>query len=246
MISDACERETMTPEPLLLPGQAAAPDGPADMTMMYVLHHAFRRDVRDFARATEATAAADLGRWSLLVQRWDLFAHELHQHHTKEDEILWPLLLERARAADDVESERVLREMEAEHAALDPLLGGARDAMNDLSAGAAEATRKRLRGTLGRLGQALDQHLGHEESAAVAILQRYVGGDEWSELERTRFRPKQSLGQAKFFVPWALKGLPPGADHRVLNLGGPPLRVINAISRRGFRAQEQEYFGFVE
>lgn len=39
------------PVPLMLPGQAAAPEGPADLTMMYVLHHAFRRDLDDFVEA---------------------------------------------------------------------------------------------------------------------------------------------------------------------------------------------------
>jgi|GEM_PF-1648709 len=29
---------------ILLPGQAAAPDGPIDMAPMYLMHHAFRRD----------------------------------------------------------------------------------------------------------------------------------------------------------------------------------------------------------
>ena len=33
------------PTQLFLPGQAAAPDGPDDMQMMYLMHHAFRRDL---------------------------------------------------------------------------------------------------------------------------------------------------------------------------------------------------------
>lgn len=233
----------MSPTPLLLPGQAAAPEGPADMTMMYVLHHAFRRDLRDFTRAAAHTATDDTPRWILLAERWALFTHELHQHHTKEDEILWPLLLERVRAASDAESERVLHEMEAEHAVLDPLLTAASAALERLSAGGDVRAHDLLSDSLEELGEALDQHLGHEESAAIPILHRYVGGSEWEELERTRFRPKQSLAQARLFVPWALKGLPADAEHRVLNLGGPALRIINALGRRRFQAQEAAAFG---
>ncbi|MCL3837843.1 hemerythrin domain-containing protein [Aeromicrobium duanguangcaii] len=236
----------MSPTPLLLPGQAASPPGPADMTMMYVLHHAFRRDVQDFARAAAATPPGDRARWSRLGSRWQLFTHELHQHHTKEDEILWPLLLERVRAAGDTEAERVLHEMEAEHAVLDPLLAAASAAFERLSAGEDDRAYDLLRDTLGELGTVLGHHLGHEESAAIEILQRYVGGDEWHELERTRFRTKQTLAEARWFVPWALKGLPAEAEHRVLTLAGPPLRIINAVSKRRFRAQEQEAFGFPE
>ena len=120
-------------EPLLLPGQSAAPPGPADMTMMYVLHHAFRRDVRDVRRTVASLELDDRERWRLLADRWDFFVGELHQHHTKEDDILWPPLLERVRAAGDVESEQVLEEMEAEHAVLDPLLAAASAAMARLA-----------------------------------------------------------------------------------------------------------------
>lgn len=233
----------MTTAPLTLPGQAAAPDGPADMTMMYVLHHAFRRDLADFARAVRATATDDQPRWGLLRERWLRFTHELHQHHTKEDEILWPLLLERVRTAGDVDSERVLYEMEEEHAVLDPLLTTATDAFEMLAVGPDAAAHDVLDEALGELSGVLHHHLGHEESAAIAILQRYVGGREWARLERKRFRPKQSLAQARFFVPWALKDVPEDGRRRVLALGGPPLRLIHATSRRRFAADEERVFG---
>jgi len=233
----------MTIAPLLLPGQAASPSGPADMTMMYVLHHAFRRDLADFVRVAEATPTRDRARWVALGRRWQLFTHELHQHHTKEDEILWPLLLERVRAAGDVEAERVLYEMEEEHAVLDPLLTAATTAFERLGVGGDRRAHDLLRTTLAELRDVLGAHLGHEESAAIEILQRHVGGDEWDELERTRFRPRQSLAEARWFIPWALKGLPPEAEHRVLALGGAPMRVINALGRRRFRASEAEAFG---
>ena len=46
---------TPWPEQLRFPGQAAAHPGPADMTLMYVMHHAFRRDLAAFAAAATAT-----------------------------------------------------------------------------------------------------------------------------------------------------------------------------------------------
>lgn len=228
---------------LLLPGQSAAPDGPADMTMMYVLHHAFRRDLHDFAAVARGTRATDALRWRAVAERWALFTEQLHAHHTKEDEILWPLLLERVRAAGDTDAERVLQEMEEEHAVLDPLLDAASTALSVLAAGGDLDAFPLFVTTVADLSAALDRHLAHEESAAIEILQRYVGGDEWAQIEKSRFRPKQSLAEARFFVPWALKGLPHAAAQQVLGLGGPPLRVINAMSRRRFIADEARVFG---
>ena len=45
---------------VLLPGQAAAPEGPVDMIMMYVMHHAFRRDLAAFAARVPSVAVEDV------------------------------------------------------------------------------------------------------------------------------------------------------------------------------------------
>ena len=43
---------TTTPAPqVTFPGQAAAPPGPCDLMPMYLMHHAFRRDLAAFAAA---------------------------------------------------------------------------------------------------------------------------------------------------------------------------------------------------
>src|SRR5690348_11526806 len=80
---------------LMLPGQAAAPVGAADMTMMYVLHHAFRRDLTDFVAAAERTPVGDRPTWRRLAARWRVFGELLHDHHTKEDNHVWPLLVDK-------------------------------------------------------------------------------------------------------------------------------------------------------
>ncbi|WP_110206206.1 hemerythrin domain-containing protein [Nocardioides daejeonensis] len=228
---------------ILLPGQAAAPPGPADLTMMYVLHHAFRRDLRDFRRAAEGTSPEDGNAWRRLRDRWQLFTTELHLHHTKEDEILWPLLTERARAADDVESLRVLQEMEDEHAVLDPLLTSCDAGFAALAGGADEDVRNDLRDDLAELEAALGRHLGHEESEAVPIVQRYVPGEEWEVVEREKFRGRPSVGHARRFLPWIFKGLSAEAAERVAAIGGPGMRLLLASARRGFARREAELFG---
>jgi hemerythrin-like domain-containing protein len=230
---------------ILLPGQAAAPPGPADMTMMYVLHHAFRRDVHDFRRVVPRLPVEDRAAWGRLAQRWQLFTTELHAHHTKEDQILWPLLAERARAVEDVDSLRVLDEMEDEHTTLDPLLTSCDAGFSALAAGAGPLAdlRSDLVADLAELDLALDRHLGHEESAAVPILQRYVPGDEWEVIERERFRGRPSVGHARRFLPWIFKDLDEVAASRVAAIGGPPMRLLLASSRRGFARREAEVLG---
>src|SRR6478752_1873840 len=103
---------TKTPKPqVLLPGQHAAPTGPVDLMNMYVMHHAFRRDLTAFRAATEVADLADHPRWLALDRRWRIFASTLHRHHEAEDAGLWPLILERVAAAGDDAARDVLDAM---------------------------------------------------------------------------------------------------------------------------------------
>ena len=104
---------------LVLPGQAAAPEGPVDIAPMYLMHRAFRRDLDAFARTVPAVPPSDAARWARLARRFAFFGSVLHKHHRGEDVALWPLLAE--RGADPA----VLDALQAEHAAIDPLLASA-------------------------------------------------------------------------------------------------------------------------
>ncbi|MEH3034401.1 MAG: hemerythrin domain-containing protein [Aeromicrobium erythreum] len=233
---------TATTHQLLLPGQAAAPEGPVDMSPMYAMHHAFRRDLRDFAAAVTATPLHDEGTWRRLDERWATFCHELHNHHSKEDELVWPLLLEAVRAAGDTESEHVLEEMEAEHDQIDPLLASTTEAFAAQRTRPDEDVRGRLHGLLTSFLQVLDQHLRHEEAEAMVVLQRYVDPTEWAVLERTKLNKGMTLRDAAFLVPWIFKGL---SDRDAATLRAklpPPLKVVDVVSRRGFARREAATF----
>lgn len=53
----------------MLPGQHASPEGPVDLSTMYVMHHAFRRDLSRILAATETTSITDHRRWVALRGR---------------------------------------------------------------------------------------------------------------------------------------------------------------------------------
>jgi hypothetical protein len=224
------------PEPVLLPGQAAAPAGPCDLLGMYVMHHAFRRDLARFAGAVRRTDPADVDTWRLLAARWERFGRYLHEHHAKEDEALWPALLAAVDAAGDDEARVVLEEMEAEHAAIDPALGAVERAL-----AAQDPVRAGEAVDLASL--VLDQHLAHEERDAIAIIQRHLDADAWAHLERTRLAQKPKPAELLFFLPWAADGLPDDVLARLLAGGGPPIRWLLALGRRRYLRSEARLFG---
>jgi hemerythrin-like domain-containing protein len=231
------------PEQLMLPGQAAAPGGPVDMTVMYLMHHAFRRDLTRFAAAVPRTPLADHATWVALAERWERFSEILHHHHSGEDAGIWPFLLGRADASE----RETLLAMEAEHEKIDPLLSSAADGFARLAGGAADRPREELRAALAvRLAEAkelLGHHLRHEESEAIVILQRHMTPPDWERIEKEHFTSKDSLTFLLYVVPWLAEELPKAVLDQVLADAGVPMRVINWLGARlKFRGLERRAF----
>jgi hypothetical protein len=67
-----------------------------DFTMMYVAHDAFSRDLRLMLEACQSGDAIA----EATIETWRFFNHQLHVHHTAEDEALWPDLQKGATSGD--------------------------------------------------------------------------------------------------------------------------------------------------
>ena len=234
---------TTTPRQLMLPGQAAAPSGPVDLAMMYVMHHAFRRDLTAFVAAAR-TPVGDRRTWQRLERRWQLFSTVLHHHHSGEDAGLWPLLLERADAAGDRESRATLEAMEAEHGEIDPLLASVAAGLARLAAHADEDERAALEVRLVAARERLGAHLAHEERDAMAILQRYATPEDWARVGKEHFDPAYGPRLLLAVIPWLLHRLPAEAvDRLVKEDGGRALLLLwRLVLRRPFERRERLTF----
>ena len=230
------------PRQLRLPGQAAAPEGPIDMQMMFVMHHAFRRDLDAFAAAVRGTPAGERRTWRALAERWELFAEVLHRHHTGEDEGLWPLLT-RLGSAGDVAT---LEAMEAEHGEIDPLLESCAAGFRRLARRADEDARSALAVRVCAARESLRRHLAHEESDAIAIVQRLLSPADWARLDEEHFRKDVTPGYAARLVPWAAYGLPHEALDRVFADVGRGFWVMWLLTRGSFARREARTFRFAD
>ncbi|EWT01295.1 hypothetical protein N865_10780 [Intrasporangium oryzae NRRL B-24470] len=226
------------PVQVRLPGQAATHRGPVDLTMMYVMHHAFRRDLGAFAEAVRVTPAADRGTWQALARRWELLAEALHHHHAGEDAGLWPALLART---DDA-GRRVLRAMEAEHAEVDPVLEACDAGFRRLSGHADEDARAALAVRLCAAREGLGRHLAHEERDALAIVQQVLTHEEWDAIEEEHFRAGLRPAQLLALVPWCLHGLPGPVVRDLLGRAGRAQRLVWLVTRAGFARRERRAF----
>lgn len=226
---------------MMLPGQAAAPGGPADMTMMYVMHHAFRRDLARFADAVAATPVEDRATWTALAARWDRFFEILHHHHEAEDLLIWPFLMQRA----DAEEQQTLEAMEDEHSQIDPLLtavaeGFAALAGDRVPAGA-EDLRAALKVRMAATRDLLARHLAHEETDAIAILQRHTTEETWKAIEE-QIGKRKSPVPISYMVGWCAEGVPARQLDEVFGLVGTPFKVLWWLCRGSFRRGERKAF----
>ncbi|WP_395728416.1 hemerythrin domain-containing protein [Nakamurella sp.] len=233
---------TLPPVPQIsFAGQAAAPPGPCDLVAMYVMHHAFRRDLRVFGAAVAATPVGDRRTWQALRGRWRRFSRVLHHHHSGEDEALWPLLLSRASTDGD---RAALRAMADEHEEIDPLLAGCAAGFERLASGPDEDERAALAVRLAATAERLGRHLGHEETDAMAVLQAHLTPSEWDHLHPA-FARHYSVGDMVFTVSWVLDGLPADQRRTVLRFFGIPLTATWHVLRWPHHWRERRIFRYV-
>lgn len=233
---------TENPAQLTLPGQAAAPEGPVDLKMMYLMHHGFRRDLNRFAAAVTATPVDERDTWVALAARWEHFFEVLHLHHSGEDAGLWPFLMAHA----DADEQATLEAMEAEHSQIDPLLASCADGFATLAGDRvgvdADDVRAALVVRIAATRDALARHLAHEESEAMVILQRYMTPKQWEDLENEHFRKDVPFSHLKYVVCWIAEELPDDVRNDLLDEAGLPFKILWWASRGGFRRAERRAF----
>jgi hypothetical protein len=233
---------TAIPDQVLLPGQAAAPNGPIDLIAMFAMHWAFRRDLDRFVAAVIRTPVDDQPVWRALAKRWDLFRRILHDHHSGEDAGLWPALLDRAEPA----GREVLAAMADEHHEIDPLLDSVAEGLDRIAADADADARAATEVRVVAARERLAQHLRHEECDALVLVQRHLSAAEWEHIAKTHFERTKSPREIAVAAAWVLHELPHAAATRLL-AGAAPVRLLwRAFLRRPFARRERRIFRYIE
>jgi hemerythrin-like domain-containing protein len=189
--------------------------GRLDMTLMYAMHNALRRELEHIARIT-ARMDDDPRRILASAAGWVIFKKALHIHHGAEDDALWPAM--RQALADRPDDLALVEAMEAEHAAIDPLIAAIDAAVADRDSGP-----ERVGDLTGALAGALGGHLTHEEGEALPLIEATVTPQQWQhfgEVHRSRTGP-----DAPRLTPWLLDGADEQTVATMLALLPEPVRA---------------------
>lgn len=198
-----------------------------DMTMMYVAHDAFRRELRRLAQIASGTGD-DPRRILSVAAGWKMFKDYLRVHHTSEDDALWPAL--RAVPSGSQEDRALIAAMEAEHAAIDPMLAAIDEALADLETGP-----RRLGDLVDGLAGTLNGHLGHEEKECLPLIDRTLSEQQWQSFSEIH---RQRIGaQVSQYLPWLLDGVSDDAAAAILARLPEPARAAYRNAWRDAYAQ---------
>ena len=210
-----------------LPGTDAARHGTgdADLTIMLAAHDAFRRDLTRLVRAAAAADLSDPARRRSVAAGWELFKHELHLHHTAEDEVIWPVL--RPRLAHSEHALSVLDAMEEEHERIDPLLAA-------VDAAFAQRREDSLADVIDALVTTLTGHLAHEERDGLPLIGVALTAAEWRNVG-FKIARRNGLSEGGEMFAWILDGAdgrPRRLHHRCRHPAHPAAPAAPALPGR--------------
>jgi hemerythrin-like domain-containing protein len=144
---------------------------------MVIIHRAFRRETRLLPGLVREVADGDVERARTLAEVLRLVLAGLEMHHTGEDAVLWPALLERAAP-----STGLVETMQAQHHGIEDHLERVGHLLPAWAAAPTRARSAELADVLDRFATDLAEHLDLEEREILPLCLRYVTVAEWDSL----------------------------------------------------------------
>jgi Hemerythrin HHE cation binding domain len=206
--------------------QARDDDRPADLGFMRAIHAGLRRDAARLQALAPQLERGDGGPGAV-PKGWTTFHQTLEVHHAAEDDDLWPVLRSHLTETEDLHQ---LDLMVAEHRGLTAAIGAV-DAALANGVGVTTAAQE--------LGDALGNHLDHEEQRVFPLLERHLSRGEWRRFLLTE-RRRRSARERPEFLTWVLDNASDQDTAAVLaELPRPAHLVYRRVLRPRYQAQRR-------
>ena len=144
---------------------------------MVIVHRVFRRELTLLPCLIREVDDHDAARAATLADALRLVLGGLHHHHTGEDLVLWPALLERAAP-----STGLVETMQAQHEVVEDHLERVGPLQDAWAAAPTAARGRELADLVDDLAAALFDHLDLEEREILPLALRHVTVEEWNSL----------------------------------------------------------------
>lgn len=186
-----------------------------DMTMIHVVHNAFRRDAQRLHKVTES---ADVdARRAMRAGGWGLFTRLLRRHFHVVDAVLCPMMQIALAGRSDAWAEAVA--CEADHITVQMSLDIVDTVLQDPDTGPVA-----LGIAADGLTAALHRHLDRAECETLPLVGEVLPEPQWSQF-RAEYRLRMA-GDEPLFLPWLLESA--SADHATHILSELPEATLRA------------------
>ncbi len=202
-----------------------------DTSVMSTLHTFFRRELRLAGGVIRGVGEGDRARAGTVCDHLDFLVRSLHHHHSIEDDLLWPRLLDRVPA----ELAPIVHLMESQHERVDALIQEIGTVLPTFRATADLESRDRLADLFDTLHADLIEHLDAEEDRLLPIAARTLTQAEWDEMgEAGRDgTPRKEL--ALVLGMYQYEGAPEAIAQMLAEAPAPIRWVVPKLSKRAFR-----------
>ena len=192
----------------------------ADPWEMALIHRILCHGFEQVTDLVEGVTPGSVVRARAVAEHLRFTLKGLQNHHSTEDELLWPALRERADMPG-----AVIDRMEAQHATLHHGIDRVRVLLDpwvrDPTPGTTAALAAALRDVITRLAE----HLAEEERDVVPLIPRHVTQQEWDQLGKTAF-DKFTPAQRFTAMGQLLEVATPEEGSRMMHGVPAPVRLI--------------------
>lgn len=209
-----------------------------DTSEMVMVHNAFRSHFRALPDLVRGVDTGDIARARRVVAFFEEMSNGLHNHHTTEDELMWPILLDRA----PTDHELVLR-MEEQHERIAELNAIAATQSKVFATAADPAVRAEFAETLAAIAAALDEHMGEEERHILPLVEQVLSVLEWNAIGETA-RAHIPKDRQLVFFGFMLQASTPDERRRFLQEVPLLARLMwRLVGKRAYGKEHREVYG---
>ncbi len=217
---------------------ATDPEGPADTTMMRIVHQALRRDLHRAQEALSPDAPPAADRRRAIASHLTWMMGFLRAHHRSEDEGLYPLVRQRAVQGPDVLE--VLDRMDGQHDDVASSIAAVEAAAARLDLDPSDASAALTLAALAGLEATLPPHLQQEEAEAMPAMSALITNAEWQAIEQRYNLDPKSFVELGLEGHWLIDGASEADRATVVGLvpAVPRFVLVHGFARSYRRRQE--------
>jgi hemerythrin-like domain-containing protein len=145
---------------------------------MVLVHTGFRREFGLMPQLVRGVFDGDRRHAGVIADHIEFIDMVLDAHHTAEDHLIWPRLLERCPE----EIRPLVHGMESQHERIHALLDDLTKGIAAWRADTGGTNRESVSRTIDDLLPLLDEHLGMEEKYVLPLIEKHITAEEWGAL----------------------------------------------------------------